>query len=166
MAKVSLGAARRSKARRRPPEVRREAGSWCRNVSLFEVAGLLKVEIEMQLQLKSLVLWPKNTKLEPRVVSFAANNLNVITGASKTGKSAVIPIIDYCLGSERCAVPVKTIRDACAWFGIVITTREGEKLLARREPGGQQSTGDMFLLEEKTIEIPHTCRGRTPASTM
>src|SRR5690349_24964228 len=114
----------------------------------------------MQLQLTSLVLWPRNVNLEPRVVSFAANKLNVITGASKTGKSAVIPIIDYCLGSERCAVPVKTIRDACAWFGIVITTSEGEKLLARREPGGQQSTGDLFLLEGKPSEIPHTVPGQ------
>lgn len=118
----------------------------------------------MQLQLKNLVLWPRNTKLEPRVVSFAANKLNVITGASKTGKSAVIPIIDYCLGSERCAVPVKTIRDACAWFGIVITTSEGEKLLARREPGGQQSTGDMFLLEGNTIEIPQVVPARNTSA--
>ncbi|MCY1045001.1 DUF3732 domain-containing protein [Corallococcus sp. bb12-1] len=110
----------------------------------------------MHFQLKSLVLWPHNEKLGPRIVSFEANKLNVITGASKTGKSAVIPIIDYCLGSERCAIPVKTIRDACSWFGIVIITSEGEKLLARREPGGQQSTGEMFLLEGKTVEIPLT----------
>lgn len=110
----------------------------------------------MLLQLKSLVLWPRNEKLEPRVVSFAAGKLNVITGASKTGKSAVIPLIDYCLGSERCAVPVKTIRDACSWFGLVITTHEGEKLLARREPREQQSTSEMFLLEGKVVEIPRS----------
>lgn len=110
----------------------------------------------MQLQLKSLILWPRSHQLSPRVVSFEANKLNVITGASKTGKSAVIPIIDYCLGSERCAVPVKIIRDACTWFGVVITTSEGEKLLARREPGDQVSTGDMFLLEGKAVEIPQT----------
>lgn len=109
----------------------------------------------MHLQLKSLVLWPRNEKLEPRIVSFLQDKANVITGASKTGKSAVIPIIDYCLGSERCAVPVTTIRDACSWFGIVVATSEGEKLLARREPGDQQSTGDMFLLEGQTVEIPH-----------
>lgn len=112
----------------------------------------------MHLQIRSLILWPRNEQLEPRVVSFAANKLNVITGASKTGKSAVIPIIDYCLGSDRCAVPVKTIRDACSWFGVVIATGDGEKLLARREPGGQQSTGDMFLLEGETIDIPHSVR--------
>lgn len=118
----------------------------------------------MRFQLKNLVLWPRNERLGPRVVSFAPDKLNVITGASKTGKSAVIPIIDYCLGSERCAVPVKTIRDACAWFGIVITTSEGEKLLARREPGGQQSTGDMFLLEGKTVEIPETVPGKNTSA--
>lgn len=108
----------------------------------------------MHFQIKRLILWPRTDTRKPRVVTFAEGKLNVITGASKTGKSAVIPIIDYCLGSERCAVPVKTIRDACSWFGVVIGTSEGEKLLARREPGTQQSTGDMFLLEADKIEIP------------
>jgi len=79
---------------------------------------------------------------------------NVITGGSKTGKSAVIPIVDYCLGSDRCSVPVRTIRDLCSWFGIVVDTDEGQKLLARREPGEQQSTGDMYLLEELRVDVP------------
>jgi hypothetical protein len=108
----------------------------------------------MHFQIKRLILWSRTDTQQPRVVSFAEGELNVITGASKTGKSAVIPIIDYCLGSERCAVPVKTIRDACSWFGVIIGTSEGEKLLARREPGTQQSTGDMFLLEADKVAIP------------
>lgn len=114
----------------------------------------------MHFQIKNLILWPRSGTHQPRVVPFADGKLNVITGASKTGKSAVIPIIDYCLGSERCAVPVKTIRDACSWFGVVIGTSEGEKLLARREPGTQQSTGDMFLLEAGKVEIPNAIAGR------
>ncbi len=80
--------------------------------------------------------------------------VNVISGASKTGKSAVIPIIDYCLASGKCSIPVGTIRDACAWFGVVIDTLEGQKLLARREPGEARQTGDMFILEGETVEIP------------
>ncbi|MGG4774552.1 DUF3732 domain-containing protein [Paenalcaligenes sp. Me52] len=80
--------------------------------------------------------------------------VNVISGASKTGKSAMIPIIDYCLGSEKCTVPVGVIRESCSWFGIVVDTAEGQKLLARREPGIQQSTGDMVLLEAREIELP------------
>jgi hypothetical protein len=109
----------------------------------------------MRFQIKTLILWPRVDTRRPRVLPFAENRLNVITGASKTGKSAVIPIIDYCLGSERCAVPVTTIRDACSWFGVVVVTSEGEKLIARREPGTQQSTGDMFLLEGQALEIPN-----------
>jgi len=92
--------------------------------------------------------------MAPRVLNLAGGKLNVITGASKTGKSAVIPIIDYCLGADRCSVPVSTIRDSCSWFGVLLATAEGEKLLARREPGEQQSTGDMFLLEGTTVEVP------------
>lgn len=110
----------------------------------------------MRFHLKSLVLWPRSDTRGPRILSFEEGALNVITGASKTGKSAVIPIIDYCLGSERCAVPVETIRDACAWFGLVVVTSEGEKLLARREPGQQQSTGDMFLIEAPSVSIPQS----------
>lgn len=80
--------------------------------------------------------------------------VNVISGSSKTGKSAVIPILDYCLASDRCAIPVGVIRESCSWFGVVIETAEGQKLLARREPGDQQQTSDMYLLEGETVVAP------------
>ena len=112
--------------------------------------------LAMHFQLREIVLWSRNPNVEARRLRFESGQVNVITGASKTGKSAVIPIIDYCLGSERCAVPVSTIRDACSWFGILVETDEGEMLLARREPGGQQSTGDMFVLEGKNVEVPES----------
>lgn len=107
----------------------------------------------MHFQILKLILWSK-TGHPPRVVGFEPGMVNVISGASKTGKSAVIPIIDYCLASGKCSIPVGTIRDACSWFGIVIETLEGQKLLARREPGDARQTGDMFLLEGNTVEVP------------
>ena len=107
----------------------------------------------MHFQIIKLILWSKAGH-EPRVLSFEPGMANVISGASKTGKSAVIPIIDYCLASGKCSIPVGTIRDACSWFGIVIQTIEGEKLLARREPGDAKQTGDMMLLEAAEVEIP------------
>jgi len=82
--------------------------------------------------------------------------VNVITGASKTGKSAVIPIIDYCLASKHCAIPVGVIREKCAWFGVLVETAEGQKLFARKEPGAQQSTNEMFVLEAVSIEVPQS----------
>lgn len=90
------------------------------------------------------------------MVPFERGVVNVISGASKTGKSAVIPIIDYCLGSEKCAIPVGVIREQCSWFGVVVETAEGQKLLARREPGDQKSTDHMFVIEQPEVEIPDT----------
>ncbi|WP_077003209.1 DUF3732 domain-containing protein [Variovorax sp. KK3] len=107
----------------------------------------------MYFQLRQLILWPRRGG-EPRIVKFEPGMVNVISGASKTGKSSVIPIIDYCLGSERCAIPVGVIRENCSWFGVLIDTVEGQKLLARREPGELKSSGEMFFLEAPEIDPP------------
>lgn len=85
----------------------------------------------MFFQIKEIVLWPRNSALTPRRVQFELGKVTVISGASRTGKSAVIPIIDYCLGSKSCSIPVKTIRNACEWFGVVVKTSMGDKLFAR-----------------------------------
>ena len=114
----------------------------------------------MYFQLSKLILWPR-IDASPRVLAFRPGVVNVISGASKTGKSAVIPIIDYCLGANKCSIPVGVIRESCAWFGVVVDTIEGQKLLARREPGDQQSTGDMILIEGTEIEIPYRIEEKT-----
>jgi hypothetical protein len=107
----------------------------------------------MQFQIKKIILWPRKN-FEKREINFVEGQVNVISGASKTGKSAVIPIIDYCLCANKCAVPVGVIREECEWFGVLISSVEGDKLFARREPGDQKQTGDMFILEGDELEIP------------
>lgn len=109
----------------------------------------------MKFHIKKIVLWPRRRGLKPREVVFTTGAVNVISGASKTGKSAIIPIIDYCLGSSDCKIPVDTIRDACAWFGVVIETESGQKLFCRREPGQQKSTDHMYFAESSgDVSIP------------
>lgn len=107
----------------------------------------------MYFQIRQIILWPRQQSSKPRTVDFEAGQVNVISGASRTGKSAIIPIIDYCLGADRCAIPVETIRNSCSWFGILVDTGDGQKLFARREPGDQKSTNEMFLLEESTVSV-------------
>lgn len=106
----------------------------------------------MKFDVLEVILWSKGPH-PPRRVPFKAGKVNVITGDSKTGKSAIVPIIDYCLAANHCAIPTRTIRDTCAWFGLVIDTADGLKLLARREPGGQQSTDVMFVLEGDALKV-------------
>jgi hypothetical protein len=107
----------------------------------------------MQFQIKKIILWPRKN-FNKREIDFVEGQVNVISGASKTGKSAVIPIIDYCLCANKCAVPVGVIREECEWFGVLISSVEGDKLFARREPGDQKQTGDMFILEGDNLELP------------
>jgi hypothetical protein len=113
----------------------------------------------MRFVIKKIVLWSRNPSLAPREVSFEAGTVNVLSGVSQTGKSALIPIVDYCLGSGKCAIPVGVIREATAWFGVVIQTEQAELLVARREPGQQQSTDDMFIIEGTSVEVPKSIKG-------
>lgn len=108
----------------------------------------------MYFQIEKIILWPKMIQYSYKTVDFCCDKINVITGASKTGKSAIIPIIDYCLGSGNCQIPVNTIRDACSWFGVMIKLENRRMLLARKEPELQKSTDEMMLMEEEEIIIP------------
>lgn len=115
----------------------------------------------MKFSIDSVVLWPKKNGFSYREVKFEPDKINIITGASRTGKSAIIPIIDYCLGSDKCTIPVDTIRNSCAWFGVKFKLENEEMLLCRREPGSQASTGDMYIQRGQTVDIPDTVKANT-----
>jgi Protein of unknown function (DUF3732) len=104
--------------------------------------------------IRKVILWPKKRTLTPRIIEFQPGVVNVITGASQTGKSALIPIVDYCLGAGKCAIPVGIIREAVEWFGVLVATSQGQLLLARREPGEKQATDEMHMIEGVEIPIP------------
>ncbi|QJD96250.1 DUF3732 domain-containing protein [Mucilaginibacter robiniae] len=108
----------------------------------------------MQFQIVRIIIWPKKEELIPQVVDFAKGKLNVITGASRTGKSAIIPIIDYCLGSKDCSIPIDTIRDYASWYGVVVSTSVEQILFARRVPIGNQSSNDFYMLRGIAIVPP------------
>lgn len=108
----------------------------------------------MYFQIEKIILWPKKVEYSYKTVDFCCDKVNVITGASRTGKSAIIPIIDYCLGEGNCKIPVNAIRDACSWFGVVVKLANKRLLLARREPEHQKTTDDMMLIEGEEVIIP------------
>lgn len=116
----------------------------------------------MEFRISKIILWPKNDELNPRIIEFKIDKVNVITGDSERGKSALITIVDYCLGSGKCQIPTGLIRNKTSWFGVQVKLKDSELLLARREPGNYQSTGDMFMLEKKIIEeIPLKINGKS-----
>ena len=118
----------------------------------------------MKFNIEKVILWPKKSELGYRAVDFVPNKINIITGASRTGKSAIIPIIDYCLGSEKCTIPVDTIRNATSWFGILISLDKEKMLLCRKEPGKQLSTGSMYIARGNDLKIPEIIVENTNAN--
>ena len=109
----------------------------------------------MKLALLKIILWPKNEKLPPRVIPFLPDKINVITGESATGKSSLTAIADYCLGSGKCAIPVRLIREVTEWFGLHVKLANTEMIVARRNPGDQQTTTDLYWVEGLDLSVPN-----------
>src|SRR5262245_61837928 len=71
----------------------------------------------VSLQIAKVILYSR--KGEVREIQFKPGHLNVLTGASKTGKSAIIDILDYCTGRNECNVADGVIRVTVGWYAIL-----------------------------------------------
>ncbi len=110
----------------------------------------------MDMKLFKVVLWPKNPENKIREVSFDLAGVSVISGWSQKGKSALIHIVDYCLGGTKCAIPVGHVRDKVAWFGVVCQFPRGQQmLLARKNPGDRTQSPEMVMIEGTSISVPN-----------
>jgi len=58
--------------------------------------------------------------------------LNIITGKSSTGKSAMIEIFDYCFGSSEYTVPEGIITDSAQLYFVVMMVQDTFLVLARK----------------------------------
>lgn len=109
----------------------------------------------MYFQLLKLIIWPKSETFPPRIVPFKPGMLNVITGSSRSGKSAIIPIIDYCLASSDCSIPIDTIRDYASWYGVVFQTDTEQILICRKVPSGNKVSDEFHLSRGQIISLPN-----------
>lgn len=92
---------------------------------------------------------------EQQIVPFRETGLNIITGKSKTGKSAIIDIVDYCLGRGSYNVAEGTIRKKVSWFGLHIAKGEDEVFIARDNPGPGAGTGSkVFFCRGRNLTYP------------
>lgn len=83
----------------------------------------------MKSYIKAIILFCQNG--EKRIVSLEPG-VNIITGESKTGKSALVEVIDYCLCSTRCTVPKGKITDFTHLYTIVMFIRDHIIIIARQ----------------------------------
>ncbi|KUO76693.1 MAG: hypothetical protein APF81_11520 [Desulfosporosinus sp. BRH_c37] len=105
------------------------------------------------MQIKELVLYGVNG--EVRHLPFNIGEVNIISGKSKSGKSVIGDIIDYCLGGSSCSIADGLVRETVSWYGLLIQF-EGERCFVARQspPKGQQSTSKFYYQIGKTINVP------------
>ncbi len=109
----------------------------------------------MSFQIKDIVLYGYNGEM--RRLEFNPGRLNIITGASKTGKTALIPVLEYCLGSSECHIPEGIMRRTISWVGVKLIVPAGEVFIARRLPSpGKNSSSEVHYIVGKQVKIPPT----------
>ncbi len=107
----------------------------------------------MNIQIKKIILWAKKENIKPQIVELKTGSLNIIHGGSKRGKSALIHIIDWCLGSSHNNIPYGTVRDNVSWCGLILQAADKEIFLAR-ENTEQPSNSKIYYEISNNITIP------------
>lgn len=99
-------------------------------------------------------------------ISFQPAAVNIITGASGTGKSALIKAIDYCLGSSKCELPVHIRRHATA-VGVKWVAGSQEMIIGRLiPPDGQATSMRMFATAGRNLALPQRLEDFDGATTL
>ncbi len=89
-----------------------------------------------------------------RDVKLYPDTVNIITGASGTGKSTLIKAIDYCLGSSKCELPAHVRRRSVA-VGVKWTSGDAEIIVGRIVPPvGQATSTRMFTSAGRNLSLP------------
>ncbi|MBB6400981.1 uncharacterized protein YlxW (UPF0749 family) [Methanococcus maripaludis] len=109
----------------------------------------------MYCNIKSLIIYGTSDKgEESRTIDFKTGSLNIITGSQSTGKTGILEIIDYCLGSDT--KPSDKISRCVDWFGILFEFSDKEFFIARKSPHEGNSSELCSLSFGKKVDVPKT----------
>ncbi|MGO4317760.1 DUF3732 domain-containing protein [Agrobacterium sp. MCAB5] len=93
-----------------------------------------------------------------RTLEFDIDKVNVITGASGTGKSAIIDAIDYCLGSKDCKLPF-FVRNHAEAVAVHWSQGDSDLIIGRKIPKAGSGTSQMYVKTGRNLELPETSEG-------
>ncbi|MER5719596.1 DUF3732 domain-containing protein [Streptomyces sp. NPDC002132] len=113
--------------------------------SAFHPSGTTGRESLITVQLRSLILYSKSGKV--RELRFRLGELNIITGSSRTGKSIVLDIVDFCLGRDDAPVSVGPITRTVEWVAVLLQLPHTRAFVARRLPAKGKKSISTAMLE-------------------
>jgi hypothetical protein len=88
----------------------------------------------VSVQIKAISLYSR--KGDIRTLPFRLGAVNIITGKSRTGKSALIDIVDYCLGRSTFTVFEGVNRASVAWYAVTLRVHDTDVFVAKPSPEG------------------------------
>lgn len=92
-----------------------------------------------------------------RELTFQPNKVNVITGESSTGKSAILQIIDYCLFASRSKISESIINENVSWYGITININDKKYTICRSSLSEGNVTHNYYFSSSGNVpELPET----------
>lgn len=105
------------------------------------------------IQIRKIVIYSHDGRR--REVLFEPGRVNIISGDSRTGKSAILGVIDYCFGAKECDVPEGKVRRNVSWFGLLLETSRGQAFIARQLPLGEGKSNEaVFVRTDATVGTP------------
>ena len=88
----------------------------------------------MKYCINKIILWMDDEDKYRRELKFEENKVNVITGESNTGKTAILHIIDYCYFASRHKIAESKINENVSWYGINLKINDKCFTIARKAP--------------------------------
>ncbi|WP_078628385.1 DUF3732 domain-containing protein [Streptomyces sp. NRRL F-2664] len=105
------------------------------------------------MQIREIVLYSWTGQV--RRLPLKLNAVNIITGDSATGKTALTDIIDYCLGSGTCEVPQGRITKTVSWYALLLQVNDFQVFVARQAPEEKaQSSQRVFVKQGRVVGVP------------
>ena len=83
-------------------------------------------------------------------ISFQ-EGLNIITGRSSTGKSAIIEIFDYCTGNGENTVPEGVITENAQLYFVVLVSKDTQLVVGRNQ--SENTTKAFYKIESEVLDV-------------
>lgn len=107
----------------------------------------------MKFSINTITLW--STRSEMRQLHFKKNKVNVLTGGSHRGKSAILDIFDYCFLGSTHKIPNSVINENTSWYGLTFSINDKQYTIARKSPVGNLVSDDVYFSSLGVIpEVP------------
>lgn len=104
------------------------------------------------MNIKEIILY--NHLGETRQIKLRTSGLNIITGRSSTGKSALADIVEYCMGRSTFNIPEGPIRDKVSWYAVIFQFPNEQLFIAKPAPSISASSCSRAMIRRGSVIEP------------